>query len=293
MKNEINNFLEKRPGVIAAYGYGSAVINQDGYSEKDKPQIDLILVVDNIKEWHLENMDRNNSDYSMFGSYYFKNTGNELLKGSTGIAYLSNVKEGDNVFKYGTIERLDLQNYLYYWDSFYMPGRFQKPINTIKTTDGLEEAIKTNRECALLISACLINKEIATKKELLNMLCSLSYLGDTRMKIAENPKKVENIVNGSYKELNSIYNFNTAFMREIPNDKVIIDVKNLKYQLTYFPLSLRNYLNKELNIEAIRDYITILNRNESIEQTIKGLKTNGVIKSVNYASKKLAKRFKR
>ena len=293
VKEAINKFLNNRPGVIAAYGYGSGIIKQSGYSDNDKPQIDLILVVDNLKEWHLENIQRNSKDYSMIGSFYFKNTDNELLKGSTGITYLSNIEEDDNTFKYGTIERLDLQNHLYYWDSFYMPGRFQKVVYPIKDTDGLEEAIKTNRENALMITSYLLNKEKTTKKELLNVLCSLSYLGDTRMKIAENPKKVENIVNASYKELNSIYNFNTAYMKEIPNDKVLVDLKNLKYQLSYFPLSLRNYLNNDLNPDAIIDYIMYLNKSESIEQTLKGLKTNGVVKSVDYASKKLAKRFKR
>ena len=36
-------------------------------------------------------------------------------------------------------------------------------------------------------------------------ICGLSYLGDTRMKFAENPRKVLNIVEGSYDSLNEIY----------------------------------------------------------------------------------------
>ena len=35
------------------------MFKQSGYTNKDKPQIDLILVVDDLKKWHLENMKLN------------------------------------------------------------------------------------------------------------------------------------------------------------------------------------------------------------------------------------------
>jgi len=292
MKQEIIDFLKNRPDVIAAYGYGSGIVKQNGYSKKDKPQIDLILVVDNLKKWHLENMEINKNDYSMIGSYYFKNTDNELLKGSTGITYLSNIEENGNTFKIGTIERLDLQNHLYYWDSFYMPGRFQKVVYPIQSTDGLNEAIKINRENALKMAAYLLNKELVNKKELLTMLCSLSYLGDTRMKFAENPKKIDNIVSGSFEELNNIYNFNNDFIDVIENDNLLIKLETIKKSYQQFPISLKKYLDGKIDSNEIMNYLTHLNKTESIEQTLKGIKTNGVVKSVNYASKKLAKRFK-
>ena len=146
MKEEIISFLNNRPDVVAAYGYGSGIITQDGYKISDKPQLDLILVVDNLKKWHKENIKENKKDYSLIGKAFFKYASENSLKGSTGITYLSNINENDNTFKYGTIERLDLQNHLYYWDSFYLPGRFQKVVYPIKETDGLQEAIKINRK---------------------------------------------------------------------------------------------------------------------------------------------------
>ena len=39
MKEQILDFLSCRPKVIAAYGYGSGVFKQAGYSSKDKPPI--------------------------------------------------------------------------------------------------------------------------------------------------------------------------------------------------------------------------------------------------------------
>ena len=293
MKDEIIEFLKNRPGVIGAYGYGSGIVKQSGYNKKDKPQLDLILVVDSLKKWHLKNIEMNPNDYSLIGRTYFKNADDTKLKGSTGITYLSNIEENDNTFKYGTIERLELQNHLYYWDSFYMPGRFQKAVYPIRETDGIQEAIKINREKALLVAAYLLKNEIVTKKELLTMICSLSYLGDTRMKFAENPKKIENIVNGSYNELVSIYNFNTDYFCEWDDEHIKIKLDKIKYAFTEFPISLGEYLANEEDKNKVLDYLTELNKKESIEQTIKGIKTNGVVKSINYGTKKLAKRFKR
>ena len=292
MKKEIINFINNRPEVIAAYGYGSGIIKQTGYSNKDKPQLDLILVVDNLKKWHLKNMEINPNDYSTLGSYYIKNTDNEKLKGKTGITYLSNIVENNNTFKYGTIEKMDLQNHLYYWDSFFMPGRFQKVVYPLKETDGLNEAIKTNRKNALLIAAYLLNKTIVSKKDILTKLCSLSYIGDPRMIIGENPKKIENIVNGSYDELKEIYDFNNEYFKDLEDDYFQVDLNYIYYSLYSYPLALKKYLGKDNNYKKIVEYLTHLNRNESIEQIIKGIKTNGVVKSVNYGSKKLEKRFK-
>lgn len=298
MNEKIENFIKNRPEVIAAYGYGSGIIKQDGYTNNDKKQLDLILVVNNLKEWHLENIKQNKKDYSLIGKLFFKNASENKLKGKTKIAYISNIKENDDIFKYGTIEEKDLITSLKTWNSFYTPGRFQKPVYPIKENDNIKDAINYNRKCALLLSAYLLNKKYATRGELFNILCSLSYLGDTRMKFAENPKKVENIVNGSYEELVSIYNLNQPFFDIIGLDYIRI---NLDYIYEYInkidnlPLYLKEYIikNNNNNIKNnIITYLTELNKDESIKQTIKGIETNGILRSINYASKKLTKRFK-
>ena len=298
MNDKIKEFINNRPEVVAAYGYGSGIIKQEGYTNKDKKQLDLILVVNNLKEWHLKNMKQNKKDYSFIGSLFFKNAKEEKLKGKTNITYISNIKENNNTFKYGTIEEKDLINNLKTWNSFYTPGRFQKVVYPIKETDKIKEAIKYNRECALLLSAYLLNKDYTTRKELFNMICSLSYLGDTRMKFAENPKKVENIVNGSYDELSSIYDIKSPFFYKIDNENIKINLDYISNYITTdnnLPLYLKEYIykndNKSLN-DNIINYITNLNKEESIKQTIKGIETNGVLRSLDYASKKLTKRFK-
>ena len=72
MNKNIEEFINKRPDVVAAYGYGSGVFKQAGYTSKDKPQIDLIFVVDDLKEWHKKNFKLNKKDYSFFGKLYIR-----------------------------------------------------------------------------------------------------------------------------------------------------------------------------------------------------------------------------
>lgn len=297
MIDKIEEFIEKRPEVVAAYGYGSGIFKQSGYTSKDKPQIDLILVVDDLRKWHLENMKLNRNDYSLTGRLFFKKAPISQLKGSTGITYVSNILENGNVFKYGTIEKKDLIINMSTWKSFYMPGRFQKTVYPIKENEFIKEMIDMNREDALLLASYLQKNDEVSKKDLLVTICSLSYLGDTRMKFAENPRKVLNIVEGSYDELTKIYNFNNDYLKE--KDNIKIDRSKLKEKLKQLPANLLRYIDDSLNSEddiirqKILEYFTELNKKESTSQTIKGIYTNGVCRSINYASKKLAKRFKK
>ena len=298
MNENIKLFIEKRPEVVAAFGYGSGIFKQNGYNKKDNPQIDLILVVNDLKKWHLDNMKLNKKDYSIIGSNFFKNKDINKLKGNTGITYLSNIKFNNATFKYGTIEYKDLLDYLYSWESFYVPGRFQKTLYFIKEDEKLTNAIKYNREMALMLASFLTNKKECNKKDILIKLCSLSYIGDTRMKFAENPKKIVNIVEGSYDEFNKIYDFNTKYLKE-DNDLITIDLDYIKKNLKKLPTSLYKYIKEDIDktnddiISKITNYFVNLNKEESTKQTLKGISTNGLLRSINYASKKIGKRFKK
>lgn len=297
MNEEILEFVNNRPKVVAAYGYGSGVFKQSGYTSKDKRQIDLILVVDDLRKWHLENMKMNKKDYSFIGKLFFKHGSIKKLKGKTGITYVSNIHENGQIFKYGTIEVKDLEKYLSTWKSFYLPGRFQKTIYPIVETEELKKKIEKNREQALLLSSFLQNNNEVTKKDLLVTLCGLSYLGDTRMKIAENPRKVLNIVEGSFDTFDRLYKFDRTYLKHCDN-KLIIDKEKVRDSLTDLPSELVEYITPYLNeddeiIKAkILEYFSNINKTESSTQTIKGIKTNGVVRSVNYAAQKVGKRFK-
>lgn len=311
--DEIKKFVDRRPKVKAAYGYGSGIFKQSGYTKKDKPQLDLILIVDDLKKWHLENMKLNPKDYSFIGKLFFRFASISKLKGTTGITYLSNIVENNLVFKYGTIEEKDLEKYLQTWESFYLPGRFQKTIYPIIENKNLKEKIEKNRKNALYTALLTIEDTKDGLRGVYTQLCGLSYLGDTRMKFAENPKKVSNIVEGSFYEFKKMYGVGNEYFHiehngkvitdyekevdhyiktEINNDKLLEDINNL-------PDALLEYISLEIetgDINLIRqkilEYFTILNKNESTSQTIKGIYTNGVVRSVKYASQKVLKKIR-
>lgn len=299
-KDDIIKFVEKRPKVKGAYGYGSGVFKQAGYMKKDKPQIDLILVVDNLKDWHLQNIKLNPRDYSFTGKIFFKNASCEKMKKSTGITYLSNISEDGKVYKYGTIEENDLIYYLNSWESFYLPGRFQKPNLPIIEDKKLNDRIEENREKAVMTALFTLEGTKHDLKDLFTAICGLSYLGDTRMKFAENPRKVLNIVEGSYDKFKEIYGNDCDYFEKVNSDEIVIDYERLMEDIDKLPSSLLEYLgenadklDKDMICSKIISYFTELNKKESSEQTMKGLSSNGIIRSIKYASKKVLKKIKK
>lgn len=294
MKSEVLDFLSKRPKVVACYGYGSGVFKQTGYTKKDKPQIDLIIVVDDLKKWHLENIKLNPKDYSLIGKNFFKKKGIDKIKGDTGIVYVSNIKYNGNIYKYGTIEEKDLINYLNSWDSFYLPGRFQKNLLPIVGKNVIDKANRNNRDNALRVALLTLEKDNINLVDIYTQICSLSYFGDTRMKFAENPHKVFNIVTGSFDFFKETYGNSSIYYKMNKKGIITIDYDKLLSDIKLLPSSLNI---ESTNIEEIRNsiynYLIPLNKKESTNQTLKGLKSNGITKSIKYALKKIAKRRKK
>ncbi len=300
MKDEIKQFIERRPEVKGAYGYGSGVFKQSGYSTTDKPQIDLIFAIDDLKKWHLENMKLNPKDYSFMGKIFFKNAPIAKLKGTTGIVYLSNIYEDGKVYKYGTIEEKDLENYLNTWESFYLPGRFQKAILPVIESKKITEANEKNRASVLLTALLTLPEDRHQLIDIYTQICGLSYLGDTRMKFAENPRKVLNIVEGSFDSLKEIYGTSNQYFKTNKQDEVTINDKKIMQDINLLPEYLIKYLgddihsnDKEIISMKILEYFTELNKKESSMQTIKGLYSNGFTRSIQYASQKVLKKIKK
>lgn len=296
---KIEDFISKRPKIKAAYGYGSGVFKQTGYTEKDKPQIDLILVVDDLKKWHLNNIKKNPHDYSFTGKLYYKYASINSLKGNTGITYLSNIQENGSVYKYGTIEEKDLLKYLDTWESFYIPGRFQKRILPIIESKKIAEMNQKNRDSVLFTALLTLSDKKNQLIDIYTQICGLSYLGDTRMRFAENPRKVLNIVEGSYDSFLEIYGTSNDYFTVNKKNQLKIDTTNLLSSIHKLPICLYQYLEKnieEYNIEEVRkkilEYFTQLNKLESSKQTIKGLWTNGLVRSIQYAFQKVLKKIK-
>ena len=295
---EIKQFVMNRPKVVAAYGYGSGVFKQVGYNDKDKPQIDLIFVVKDLKKWHQENIKLNPKDYSFTGKLYFKHASTKKLKGNTGITYLSNIKNNGSLYKYGTIEEKDLLRYLDTWESFYLPGRFQKRLLPIIESKKITDINSKNREKVLYTALLTMPSDKNKLIDVYTQICGLSYLGDTRMKFAENPRKVLNIVEASFDSFNEMYSKYNTYFKINKNDEIKIDYKALEKDIDKLPKSLLDYIgyeksnDLELVKKKILEYLEKHNKEESSKQTLKGLKTNGPVRSIKYALAKISKKIK-
>ena len=48
--------LKKYEPIVFAAGYGSGVARQNGYGTDAKPQVDILFAVDDLREWHIQNL---------------------------------------------------------------------------------------------------------------------------------------------------------------------------------------------------------------------------------------------
>lgn len=296
IKELIEDFSNTRPKAEIIVGYGSGVKKQANDSGLTK-QIDLIYGVENPDLWHEENFRTNPNDYSEYGFKllsHYKNFG-------TKINYLTFLKHENSLFKIGICSTRDLLKDLTEWESFYMAGRFQKPIEIIKSSKELESAIEINRLNALK-TALLISEELTiTEHELYKNICSLSFIGDWRRIFhLENPNKIDNIVTGSFEELHNMYDplNDYCFGNE---DMMIIDQQKLMTELDSLPYELLKKISNKINLKEMKynDYYemrtTVLrylkekNLKASAAQPLKGLLLNGVSKTKTYLKQKIDK----
>ncbi len=284
MKKVIERFMENRPKCEAIIGYGSGIAKQKG-QENRKVQVDLIVVVKDLKKWHNENSRLNPKDYSFTGKNFMTKGDITWLKKGGRICYMTYIEFEGHSFKIGTIEEKDFLDSLEMWDTFYLAGRMQKPILIVKANQNIKEAIDTNRRMAIAAALLISEERKIPMSEFYQTLVSLSYIGDTRMKFAENPMKVANIVNGAIDFFEKTYGDCDLLTRV----KGYIENKHSDKLIETLPLLLKAEIDADNSNykESIINYLTDRNKSESTMQTIKGIFTSGPIKSVKYALAKI------
>lgn len=296
MNNDnIFDFISTLPEVVDIIGYGSGVKNQEGYTDDIKRQIDLILTVNDIYEFHKLNFKKYPNIYSNIGIKLIKHVNNI----GTDINYVSNIDYKNNTYKIGVINKNDLSKDLITWDNMYMAGRCQKPISTLKIRDKVKNEIIYNRLNALKIALLLNNNKTITEQELYETICSLSYIGDIRMTMhCENPDKIKNIVNSSKIEFREIYNEVNDNLYDIKNNIISTNTDKILNSILDIPESLLKYLHKHMDLNNINNdelnnniinYLKITNFKSSIAQPIKSIIINGTEKSLNYLKEKRKK----
>lgn len=212
------------PATRMGFAYGSGVFSQvavgDVKEKAKRPMIDMVFAVDDPVAWHTENIERNRSHYSFIASPIYGGARRVASLQDTAARVWYNAMvpvpspwgDGENhMMKYGVISHRALVDDLQTWSSFYISGRMQKPVamidgfgihgRTVRASgtksetedDELFRAAEQNLKCALA-AALLTLPEKFSEQTLYEKIAGLSYAGDFRMSIAENPEKVKNLV---------------------------------------------------------------------------------------------------
>ena len=297
VRDRIIKFIKTLPDVVACNAYGSSIGFQSGYSKNEKKQIDLIVVVNNIKKFYKDNLKKNRYMYKLLPRIYFSLASEKSLRSAAGICYTSHINYEGDTYKVGVIEKKDVLDDLLNWKTYYIAGRFQKEMLTAIKDEEIEKAVLVNRSNAITIALILLDKEKPTIIDFYESLCSLSYIGDTRKKLkAEDPNKVRKLAEGSkdffdkvYKERTNLFKENKDGIVEIEYDKVFKSIDELPNDLKEKLKKAKNGKDLEPLRRVIREYLIEVTSSSSFGQTVKGILTTGIVNSVDYAVQKLKK----
>lgn len=315
---DVNCLLSKfPPGISLAFAYGSGVVTQSGYNynSSDYPMLDLILVVEDSEQWHLNNMRMNPTHYS---SLIPLNAANVAKFQDKIPAYfwfnayvpMDSPRFPNRLMKYGVICKANALRDLEQWNCLYLAGRLHKPVRILKSCQEMDHAIESNLTNAMR-TALLMLPERFNEIDLYMTIASLSYTGDPRMYVGENPKKVVNLVKPVVPFYQKLYGDTYEALRRKVNltrfntsDRVCLQNVSSSTRLD-LSLELPSTLKSILGIRrrarrpngkppqgpVIRAALASIVARSAGMQTMKGLFMVGLAKGTVYMAAKMGKRF--
>lgn len=301
IRARITKFIETLPEVVSVKAYGSSIAYQSGYKVNEKKQVDLIVIVDDIKEFYKKNLDKNKYMYKLIPKIYFKHAKSASLKKAAGICYTTDINYGQDTYKMGVIEKVDVIDDLLNWKTFYIAGRFQKEMFTAKKDEQIEKANDINKRNALTVALLLLDKEKPKLIDLYEKICSLSYMGDSRKSFkAEDPNKIKKLASGSKEHFDKEFTKKTDLFTVDKNEYITIDYNKVYNMIDKLPIELKIKILDEIGDKklsdstleirkAIGEYLTTIIKKSSMGQTKKGILTTGPKNSIGYALAKLKK----
>lgn len=184
--------------------------------------LDLLLVVDDVLAFHTANLAAHPSHYSFLKHFGGASTIASVNSLPAYLYYNTNASmaasERQQLVKYGVIAADRLTQDLTHWTTLYTAGRMHKPVRILQPSADLTPHMADNLTSALTVAAYLTptgstssssstgsSRAEVSEVELYTLLTSLSYMGDVRMGIAEDPLKIVRIVTGSYSHFQSLY----------------------------------------------------------------------------------------
>ncbi|KAK9452784.1 mitochondrial matrix Mmp37-domain-containing protein [Dipodascopsis uninucleata] len=208
-----------------AFAYGSGVFSQgQKYKSGEKPQIDLIFGVTYAEHWHSLNMSQYPEHYSFLRRFGSGAVSFVQDKVGAGVYFNPYVEINGMVIKYGVVTIDTLCRDLINWDTLYLSGRLHKPVKILRDDPRVRLANQRNL-FSVLRTALLLLPETFTEHDLYTTIASISYMGDPRMSVAaENPNKVQNIVNNQRHHFHRLY---APLIDTLPNIEIAGGVSEL------------------------------------------------------------------
>mmetsp|Transcript_11264 Transcript_11264/g.24264 ORF Transcript_11264/g.24264 Transcript_11264/m.24264 type:complete len:394 (-) Transcript_11264:610-1791(-) len=216
----LSSLLKHFPPVRHAFAYGSGVLHQPGLYNQDVststsasknidakgPMIDFIFAVEDSMQWHKQNIAKNPEHYSWLARSSY---GHHVVCGiaqhvGVGVHFNTLVPLEGQMVKYGVVDAAALEDDLLTWRHLYVAGRMHKPVLTLVQDSTVLAAQQSNITSAAASALLMLPQGFSTE-DLLRTICGLSYHGDVRMGVAEDPHKINRIVQGSRQLLEGMY----------------------------------------------------------------------------------------
>ena len=290
--NQVRRLLPRSDLIL---GYGSGVFLQRGYSYPGSEMIDLLVFAQDRRIYIRELLAKR---YITSSARMFSGICNPQAVFFPGVRFVNGL-----TVKIGVVQTQQGLERLSDWgDSFYIPGRLQKPVAILDTRDDsiharFSSVQRLNRLAALRAAVINLPRDTAYTgfklEELFESLASLSYIGDIRVGLAENPLKIRNIVAAQRELLEAIYlsEFGAVGITAQPNGEYVSSRRPEELWNSLPEGFRRSAVQLVEPRSALRATLANINRRESIQQALVGLGTAGVLNSLNYLARKVSKRF--
>lgn len=287
--NSLQSILENTlplDEIVYSFGYGSGVFEQS--DNKQKPLVDLIVAVKDTNAFHSVNVQQNPSHYwiprSTWASWIQKNS----LWGShdPGVGF-----QVTPHCKYGVVHWKDLLDDLQEWKYLYLAGRLHKPTVTLPfdSHEGskIHKALQEQNLPGAVAAALLLSDEIQGSENLYETIASLSYAGDFRMAVAENPHKIRQLVHspGQLERFEKLYQ---PSLQRLEEQGVLSRSSSSSWEWDSNALAKLVPVVGDQN-SRLEDRLSRIVSRAARVQAIKGVWTVGPRIAVEYARRKLAK----
>lgn len=321
--SHLKNIIKEFPKNIKfCFAYGSGAFKQANNINNN--MLDFIFVVRNANKWHAENLAMNPKHYAQPLRFFGHKIITNVQEGSGAkIFYNTLVKiNDDQLIKYGVISEVSLVEDLLDWNDLYLAGRLHKPVKVLIEPDEnsqLRTALVQNLHSAVH-AALLLLPEHFTEIDFFKKVTGLSYHGDFRMIFGENKEKISNIV------LPQLYYFKQLYEPILKHFENYVDIPKSDHMATMChqdtspetKIHHLNHLPRTPQVKLVRAWsqgprskdtedclraiahdpecCEILEQclkeivwRSSLTQSLKGILTAGLTKSVRYSSAKIIK----